>query len=184
MTQAFFGRNVAPPFSLSEHERPVVDGLQSRRSFRNQPSRGVGGVAIAPAERKGGVMSHRARALRSPARHQILLQFISASQQAGSVQKSLLLDQFIGVRGETRTYALGLLNHPEKRKQAIKRPRSPFYSPQVRQAILLAWKATHGGCAQRLMPFLSESIPLLERCGHLALTEEHRSQRVAMWTTK
>jgi hypothetical protein len=33
------------------------------------------------------------------------------------------------------------------------------------------------------MPFLPEMIPLLERCGHLSLTEEHRSQLLAMSLT-
>ncbi|HEX4715810.1 MAG TPA: hypothetical protein VH164_12875 [Ktedonobacteraceae bacterium] len=53
----------------------------------------------------------------------------------------------------------------------------------MQQALFLAWKATRYVCAQRLLPFLPEMIPLLERCGHLALTEEHQSQLQAMSAT-
>jgi hypothetical protein len=134
-------------------------------------------------EGKGRAMSHRTPILSYHARHEVLLRFSPAYQQAETVRKSLLLDQFIEVTGYTRKYAIGLLNHPEKSKQVIQRSRLPFYGSEVLQALCLAWKATRYVCAQRLMPFLPEVIPLLERCGHLALTEEHRSQLLAMSLT-
>ncbi|HXR66258.1 MAG TPA: hypothetical protein VN729_10045 [Ktedonobacteraceae bacterium] len=128
-------------------------------------------------------MSHRTPVLSYQARHEVLLRFIPAYQQAKPAKKSQLLDQFLEVTGYTRKHAIGLLNHPEKSKQAIQRPRLPFYGSEVQQALFLAWKATRYVCAQRLMPFLPEMIPLLERCGHLGLTEEHRSQLLAMSST-
>jgi hypothetical protein len=104
----------------------------------------------------------------------VLLHSLSVYQQAEPAKKSLLLDQFVAITGYSRKYAIGLLNHPEKSKQTIQRSRLPLYGSEVQQALFLAWKATRHVCAQRLMPFLPELIPLLERCGHLALTEEHR----------
>jgi hypothetical protein len=122
-------------------------------------------------EGKGRAMSHRTPVLSYQARHEVLLRFMPFYQQADPAKKSLLLDQFLVATGYTRKHAIHLLNHPEKSKQAIQRPRLPLYVSEVQQALFLAWKATRYVCVQRLMPFLPEMIPLLERCGHLALTD-------------
>ncbi|HET8842337.1 MAG TPA: hypothetical protein VFN35_12770 [Ktedonobacteraceae bacterium] len=45
---------------------------------------------------------------------------------------------------------------------------------------MLAWKATHGVCAKRLVPFLPMLLPLLERCGHVHLVREDRQQLLTM----
>jgi len=49
-----------------------------------------------------------------------------------------------------------------------------------RQALFLAWKATHYVCAKRLLPFLPSLVALLEGQGRLQLTEEERRQLLAM----
>ena len=49
-----------------------------------------------------------------------------------------------------------------------------------RQALFLAWKATHYVCAKRLLPFLPSLVALLEGRGRLQLTEEERRQLLAM----
>ena len=40
----------------------------------------------------------------------------------------------------------------------------------------MAWSAAYYICAKRLIPFLPELVPALERHGHLALSEDVREQ--------
>ena len=101
-------------------------------------------------------------------------------QQASSAQKTLLLNSFVAWTGYTRKYAITLLNHGEQDQEIIQRRRLPRYSPQVQQALFVAWKATHYVCAKRLLPSLPSLVALLEGHGHLQLTEEERSQLLAM----
>lgn len=73
-----------------------------------------------------------------------------------------------------------LLNHGEHGQQTIQRRRSPQYRPAARQALFLAWKATHYVCAKRLLPSLPRLVTVLEGHGHLQLTQEERRQVLAM----
>src|SRR5919202_5190181 len=45
---------------------------------------------------------------------------------------------------------------------------------EVQHALATAWRAANGVCGKRLVPFLPELIPTLERHGHLSLTEQMR----------
>jgi hypothetical protein len=91
-----------------------------------------------------------------------------------------VLNTFVAVTGYSRKYAMQLLNHPEELKPSIQRPRPPHYSPEVQQALFLAWKAANQICAKRLISFLPTLIEALERHGHLHLTEECWSQLLSM----
>src|SRR5215471_800264 len=93
-------------------------------------------------------------------------------QQASPAQKTLLLDSFVEWTGYTRKYAIELLNHGEHGQQTIQRQRQPQYRQEVQQALFVAWKATHYVCAKRLLPSLPSLVGMLERQGHLQLTEE------------
>jgi hypothetical protein len=128
-------------------------------------------------------MSYHIPPLSYQARHEVLMRFVPSYQQASPAKKSLLLDQFMEVTGYTRKHAIGLLKHPEKSKKAIRHHRVPSYGPEVQHALFLTWKAARYVCARRLMPLLPELISSLERCGHLALTEDQRSQLLAMSAT-
>ncbi|HEU5377011.1 MAG TPA: tyrosine-type recombinase/integrase [Ktedonobacteraceae bacterium] len=101
-------------------------------------------------------------------------------QQASPVQKTLLLDSFVEWTGYTRKYAIELLNHGAFDQQTIQRHRLPQYCPAVQQALFLAWKATHYVCAKRLLPSLPGLVAVLERQGHVQLTEEEHRQVLAM----
>ena len=46
----------------------------------------------------------------------------------------------------------------------------------VQEALGIAWEATNGICAKRLVPFLPKLISSLERHGHLDLDDETRTQ--------
>jgi hypothetical protein len=50
----------------------------------------------------------------------------------------------------------------------------------VQEALFLAWRTIQYPCAQRLVPCLPELIPILERDGHLRLSEEQRCHVLAM----
>jgi len=114
-----------------------------------------------------------------PARRALLRYLAPRYQQASPVQKTLLLDAFVEGTGYTRKYAIELLNHGEQDQQTIQRHRLSQYGQEVQQALFLAWKATHYVCAKRLLPSLPSLVALLERHGHLRLTEEGRRQLLA-----
>jgi hypothetical protein len=114
------------------------------------------------------------------ARRALLRSLAPCYQQATSTQKTLLLDSFVEWTGYTRKYAIALLNHGEHGQQTIQRRRQPQYRQEVQQALLVAWKATHYVCAKRLLPSLPSLVGMLERQGHLQLTEEERRQLLAM----
>jgi len=92
----------------------------------------------------------------------------------------LLLDRCVELTGYGRKYVITLLNHVPESTHRILRPRLPVYGPAVQEALFLAWRAIHYPCAQRLVPSLPSLIPLLERDEHLHLSEEHRTQLLAM----
>lgn len=114
------------------------------------------------------------------ARRELLAQVVPRYQQASSAHKSRLLDRFVEWTGYDRKYAIRLLNRPREEKGAILRPRLPHYSPEVQQALFLAWRAALYICPKRLMPFLPFLVPSLEQCGHLQLNEEQRRQLLSM----
>src|SRR5258708_27417124 len=125
-------------------------------------------------------MSHPKPMLRYQARRALLAHVAPRYQQASLIQKSLLLDAFVDATGYTRKYAIGLLNHAEKGQNTILRVRLPHYGLEVQQALFLAWKAAHYVCAKRLLPSLPTLVALLERHGHLQLTEENRTHLLSM----
>lgn len=114
------------------------------------------------------------------ARRALLAQVVPVYQTASRASKHLILNDFVKATGYARPTAIRLLNHPPLDMQALRRTRGPIYGPEVQQALFLAWKATHFVCAKRLLPSLPTLIALLEQCGHLYLSEEHRRQVLAM----
>jgi hypothetical protein len=46
----------------------------------------------------------------------------------------------------------------------------------VQEALSVAWAATNHICGKRLAPFLTELVPILERHGHLVLTDQAREE--------
>jgi hypothetical protein len=80
------------------------------------------------------------------ARRALLRHLAQRYKQASRAQKTLLLDSFVEWTGYTRKYAIELLNHGEHGQETIQRHRLPRYRPQVQEALLVAWKATHYVC--------------------------------------
>jgi hypothetical protein len=98
-------------------------------------------------------------------------------QAAGRKDKQRILDEFVAATGYHRKYATGALNRsavmvPGSRR----RHRDLKYGDDVRDALVTVWKAANQPCSKRLVPFLPEFVSVLERCGHLTLSELTRNR--------
>ncbi len=125
-------------------------------------------------------MSKQRRVLRYQEKYALAEQLRPRYHTASRTQKTLFLDAFVKATGYTRKSALRLLHHPPGKSGTLTRPRAFLSGPKVQEALMLAWKATDGVCAKRLVPFLPVLLPLLERGGHVHLSEEDRHRLLAM----
>ncbi len=114
------------------------------------------------------------------AKRELLVQVAPRYRAARHGQRSVILDEFVAVTDYDRKYAIRLLLGPIRPPEPIRRPRAAQYGPEVQEALTMAWTAANGICGKRLVPFLSELIPTLERHGHLSLSEEVRRQLLAL----
>src|SRR5438128_3343893 len=114
------------------------------------------------------------------AKRELLVQVAPRYGAARHGQRSAILDEFIAVTGYDRKYAIRVLLGPIQPPAPIRRPRRAYYGREVQEALASAWLAANGICAKRLVPFLVEMIPTLERHGHLSLTDEVREQVLAL----
>jgi len=83
--------------------------------------------------------------------------------------KPRILDEFVATTGYARKYAISLLAELQEPAERLPRQRPRWYGDDVKGALLIAWAAANCICAKRLVPFLPELVPALERHGHLAL---------------
>ncbi|HEU5376897.1 MAG TPA: transposase family protein, partial [Ktedonobacteraceae bacterium] len=125
-------------------------------------------------------MRHQNASLRYQTRRDLLARALPRYRAASVAQKSLLLDAFCQMTGYARKSAIRLLNHLLEGSGPLRRPRTPTYSPEIQQALFLAWKATHYVCAKRFLPSLPNVVAMLEKRGHLQLSETERRQLLAM----
>lgn len=96
--------------------------------------------------------------------------YLAASKQG----KGKVLDEFCAASGYHRKAAVRLLRRPPSQSKA--RPGRPKeYALPVAQALRRVWEASDRLCSKRLVPFLPELLPILERYGELQLEEESRS---------
>ncbi|MDQ6905653.1 MAG: transposase [Chloroflexota bacterium] len=114
------------------------------------------------------------------AKRELLARVAPRYRSAPPSQKSVILDEFVAVTGYDRKYAIRLLAHPIPVPLPLARPRERFYGAAVQDALVVAWAAANRICAKRLVPFLPELVPALERHGHLALTDPVRAQLLAL----
>jgi hypothetical protein len=115
------------------------------------------------------------------AKRELLAQVASRYREVGRTQRSTILDEFVAVTGYARKYAIRVLRGPVVVPSApIRRPRAARYGPEVQEALVIAWAAANQICGKRLVPFLAELVPTLERHGHLLLTAAVREQLLAL----
>jgi hypothetical protein len=113
-------------------------------------------------------------------KRELLVQVAPRYREASHRQKSPILDEFVAATGYARKYAIRLLTHPVAPPGPIKRPREPRYGPAVQEPLAIAWAAANRICAKRLVPFLPQLVPTLERHGHLVLSDDLRAQLLAI----
>ena len=88
--------------------------------------------------------------------------------------KGRILDEFCMVTDYHRKAAVRLLRHPTvPAKPRAGRPKE--YGLSVVQALWEVWEASDRLCSKRLVPFLPELLPILQRHGELQVTEESKS---------
>jgi len=115
------------------------------------------------------------------AKRQLAVQVAARYREGSHAQRSVMLDEFVAATGYARKYAIRLLTDPViPLPAAITRPRARHYGPDVQEALVVTWRAANGICSKRLIPFLPELIPVLERHGHLMVTDEVRAQLLAL----
>ena len=119
-------------------------------------------------------------------KRELLMQVAPRYSSARHRQRSVILDEFVAVTGYEQKYAIRLLLGPIRPPAPIRRPRAAYYGPDVQEAQSVVWSAANGICAKRLVPFLPELIPTLERHEHLVVPmRSERSCRYsaqARWT--
>jgi hypothetical protein len=93
----------------------------------------------------------------------------------------VVLDEFVAATGDARKYAISLLTQPTDPPNKLRRRRTPRYGTAVPEALSVAWAAANHICGQRLVPFLTELVPILERHGHLVLTDQARQELLTVF---
>ncbi len=86
-------------------------------------------------------------------------------QEVCRTQRVQILEEFVAATGYARTYAIRLLSGPAWPPAVIQRPGQPRYGADVHAALRRAWEAANGTCSKRLVPFLPEFVPVVERHG-------------------
>src|SRR5215475_12443049 len=112
-------------------------------------------------------------------RRELLRSITQRYRAAGRKDKQRILDEFVEATGYHRKYAVALLNQTaESPLTTARKPRHQKrrYSDDVKAALLAIWKAANRLCSKRLVPFLPEFIPVLEKYGHLLLADEVREK--------
>jgi hypothetical protein len=112
-------------------------------------------------------------------RRELLHSIIQRYRAAGRNDKQRILDEFVEATGYHRKYAVALLRKTAEGPLTTERkPRHQKrrYSDDVKAALLVIWKAANRLCSKRLVPFLPEFIPVLEKYGHIVLTDEVREK--------
>ena len=92
-------------------------------------------------------------------------------------EKGKLVEGFMTATGYSRKYAITQLNRaPMQTLSPSRRQVHKQYDEAVRQALTTLWYSANQICSKRLVPFLPELVPILERRGHLQLPVPIRKQ--------
>ncbi|MER9165615.1 hypothetical protein [Mesorhizobium sp. M0715] len=113
-----------------------------------------------------------------PALHQV--EAIVGRYGSGSRgDKRLILDEFVAVTGYHRKHAIRALCHRASKTPGNKRYRLR-YGGDVREALVVLWKASERLCSKRLRPLIPVLLPALERHGRLELDAALRGKLLTM----
>jgi len=116
------------------------------------------------------------RTMSLSARQELALSLSARYREANRLTKHKILDEFTAATNYHRKYALVLLSPDAHQNNDVKKPRKPrTYTPEVKDALVAVWRASNHLCSKRLVAFLPEFLPVLERYGHLSLSDEVRA---------
>ena len=102
-------------------------------------------------------------------------------QMGGRKEKNAILNEFTATTGYARKYAIRKLNQLKNGPPvSVQRSRKRWYGSDVEDALVAVWKAANFICAKRLIPFLPELIPVIERHGYLSMGKETREKLLSM----
>jgi hypothetical protein len=107
-------------------------------------------------------------------RRELLQALRERYRNASKIDKSKILDEFLGITGRHRKYAIRLLTRPEPVMSDQPKLGRPVYSEAVRDALVILWEAADRICGKRLKAILPGLISAMERHGHLALDPDVR----------
>lgn len=122
-------------------------------------------------------------------RKSVTTQIAKRYQHATKTQKGVILDEFCATTGYTRSYATYVLRNWQRKvimtlhgvrsiyilgtpraKHRQHRPR--FYDDRVITALKLLWAIADGICGKRLVPFIRESLSILERFREIVVDKQ------------
>jgi len=131
-------------------------------------------------------------------RYALIRELSPRYQRSGKAERTRMLDEFVTMTGYTRCYASYVLaNSGRKRDVVVKgrrvtveigalsgalrhRNRSRVYDRPVAEARGQLWAFSNGLCGKRLVVFVREVLPILERYGEVSLEAETRAKLLAM----
>ena len=88
-----------------------------------------------------------------------------------------MLNTFVITTGYERKHATKLLNGKNQRAVTPnKRGNAARYGEEVVKVLELLWHASNRICSKRLVPFIPELLAILERRGHLCISDALRTQ--------
>lgn len=97
-------------------------------------------------------------------------------REAGSSEKSAILDEFVAVTGYHRKHAIRVLGSRAQAAPPPRQPRHRLYDEAIRQALIVLWEAGDRVCGKRLKPLVPVLIDAMQRHGHLDLDPEVRNR--------
>lgn len=127
-------------------------------------------------------------------RYAIIREVAPRYQRAPKRERTKILDEFVRLTGLVRSYASYVLKHYGTRKGVVmggqrvvvivgqashpkhrrKRPRR--YDQAVLEALKRLWAFSNGLCGKRLVVFIRQTLPVLERFGELSVPESVRAK--------
>lgn len=107
------------------------------------------------------------------AKRELIASFRQEYKSADRMRKGEILDVIVASTECDRKHVIKMLKALPERK---KRTRRRSYDENIQAVLSLIWQSAGCICAKRLVPFLPDFIPVLERHGHLSLSVEQRKK--------
>lgn len=131
-------------------------------------------------------------------RYAVIRELAPRYQQARKGERSRILDEFMHLTGLVRSYASHVLKHYGTSKSVLvngkrvvvvvgerssgtkKRKRPRRYDTAVVDTLKRLWALSNGLCGKRLVVFIRQTLPILERFGELKLHDAMRTKLLSV----